>query len=308
MLRFGTDLAVSAEQSPSVSVVSRQRAILGECPLWWPERSTLFWVDIRGCSIHAVDTRYGTDTVWQRRELTAGICLTADDRFLVAMESRIELFDPDDGSVSHSWQMPGWRPGMRFNEIKCDPAGRVWVGSMDDRTRAPVGSLMRLTRDGLVSVSPSVAVPNSLAWSLDGRRMYFADGRDSVIWRYEVDPRTGDLGHREPFHVLPVGSVPDGATVDSENFLWSAHYGAGEVTRYSPRGSIDAIVRMPVSQPTSCSFGGESLDLLYITSASKRLSTTQLADQPLAGETFALRASVTGTATPRVDLGYLGLE
>jgi sugar lactone lactonase YvrE len=306
--KFGTDPEVSSEQSSNASVVSRQRAILGECPLWWPERSTLFWVDIRSKTIHALDTRDGTDTIWKRPELTAGICLTTDDRLLVAMESRLELINPDDGSVSRSWPMPGWRPDMRFNEIKCDASGRVWVGSMDDRTRAPVGSLMRLTLDGLVSVLTSVAVPNSLAWSLDTRFMYFADGRDTVIWRYETDPRTGDLGHREPFHVLPVGSVPDGATVDSEDFLWSANYGAGEVTRYTPRGSIDTIVRMPVSQPTSCGFGGEKFDVLYITSASQRLSSTQLAEQPLAGDTFALLVAVPGIATPRVDLGYLGLE
>jgi sugar lactone lactonase YvrE len=137
--------------------------------------------------------------------------------------------------------------------------------------------------------------------------MYFADGLDTVIWRYETDPLTGDLGHREPFHVLPVGSVPDGATVDSENFLWSANYGAGEVTRYTPRGSIDTVVRMPVSQPTSCSLGGEKFDLLYITSASQGLSSSRLAEQPLAGETFALRVSVPGFATPRVDVGHLGL-
>ena len=308
MLGFGIDLAVSGKQHPSARVVSRQRAILGECPLWWSERSTLLWVDIRSQSIHAFDTRYDTDTIWRLPELTAGICLTTDDRLLVAMESRIDLFDPEDGSVSFSWPMPGWRRGMRFNEIKCDLSGRVWVGSMDDRTRAPVGSLMRLTRDGLVDAGPLVAVPNSLAWSLDGRYTYFADGRDTVIWQYETDPRTGDLGHREPFHVLPIGSVPDGATVDSEGFLWSANYGAGEVTRYTPRGSIDTVVRMPVSQPTSCSFGGEKFDLLFITSASQRLSSTRLAEEPLAGETFSMRVSVPGLATSRADLSRLGLE
>ena len=286
----GTESAVTGTPTPSVSVVSRQRAILGERPLWWPERSTLLWVDIRSRSIHALDISDGTDMVWERPELTAGICLTADDRLLVAMESRIDLFNPDDGSVRRSWNMPHWRPGMRFNEMKCDPSGRVWVGSMDDRTRAPVGSLLRLTRDGLMPAhDSSVAVPNSLAWSLDGRCMYFADGLDTVIWRYDVDPQTGDLGPREPFHVLPVGSVPDGATVDSENFLWSANYGAGEVTRFTPRGSIDTVVRMPVSQPTSCGFGGERFDVLYMTSASQRLSSLQLGEQPLAGETFALK-------------------
>lgn len=295
----------------ALRTVSDRPAVLGECPLWWPERATQFWVDIRGRSIWALALKDNTLTEWAMPELTGGICLTSDDRLLVGLESRLVLFDPVRSRLDASWTVRHWRAGMRFNEIRCDPWGRLWAGYMDDRTRAPYGGLFRLTGDGLIQLVDEVAVPNSLAWSADQHVMYFADGRSPVIWRYDIEPGTARIGNRRPFHTLALGSVPDGATVDRAGFLWSATYGAGSVVRYDPDGAVDLRLELPVSQPTSCEFGGPQLDLLFITSASQRLSEQQLAAQPLAGHTFAIRLPVPGLATPglptpRVDMAELG--
>jgi sugar lactone lactonase YvrE len=286
----------------TLRTVSDTAAVLGECPLWWPERAIQFWVDIRDRSIWALDLGKETLTQWRMPELTGGICLTSDNRLLVALESQLALFDPDRSRLDAVWTVRRWQPGMRFNEVRCDPWGCVWAGYMNDRTRARQGWLFRLTHGGLVEVLGGVAVPNSLAWSRERQLMYFTDGSDRTIWQYDIDPATGALSNRRIFAERPQGSVPDGATVDSEGFLWSASYGAGTVVRYAPDGAIDTVLDVPVSQPTSCEFGGQDLDLLFITSAAQRLTDQQLAVQPLAGHTFVVRVPVPGLPTPRVDL------
>lgn len=126
------------------------------------------------------------------------------------------------------------------------------------------------------------------------------------IWRYDVEPASAAISNRQVFCTLAQGSVPDGATLDCQGYLWSAACGAGVVVRYDPTGAVDTILNLPVSQPTSCEFGGDELDSLFITSASQRLSDQQFAAQPLAGHTFAMRVPVPGLATARVDVGQLG--
>jgi sugar lactone lactonase YvrE len=179
---------------------------------------------------------------------------------------------------------------MRFNEMCCDDAGRVWVGYMNDRTRAPEGWLFRVDDGTFTPVADSVAVPNSLAWSPDNTVMYFSDGQEPVIWRYDFDLGAGQIANRTRFAAMPGGrGVPDGAAVDTEGYLWSANYGGGAVNRYAPDGTVDRVVELPVSQPTACAFGGEDLDILFITTARQRLSPAELAREPLAGHLFAMR-------------------
>jgi sugar lactone lactonase YvrE len=142
-------------------------------------------------------------------------------------------------------------------------------------------------------------VPNSLCWSPDGRTMYFSDGREPVIDAFDYDPATGTPSWRREFARLPAGSgVPDGAAVDADGFVWCAIYGGGAVHRYAPDGRLDRAVPLPVSQPTSCAFGGPALDTLYVTTARQRLSEEQLAAQPLAGALLALDVGVRGLPEP----------
>ena len=111
-----------------------------------------------------------------------------------------------------------------------------------------------------------VAVPNSLAWSPDGRVMYFADTSDGRLRAYQYDAQVGRLG---PMRVLADAGTapgrPDGATVDEAGCLWSARYGGGALARFTPDGRVDRVVSLPVSQVTSCAFGGPRLDTLYVT-------------------------------------------
>jgi sugar lactone lactonase YvrE len=283
------------------SILGLGRDVLGECGVWWPERNQLWWTDIRRPAVRAVDLDTGETRTIPMPELSGGLCLTDADDFLVAMETRISRLDPATGELSTLMMADRWSPGMRFNEVKCDPLGRVWAGYMDDRTRGPVGWLFRAQDGGLVPVLDSVAVPNSLAWNPDGTAMLFSSGREPTIDRFAFDPASAAVGEPREFLRLSSGGVPDGLARDADGHFWCAHYGGSRIIRLSPDGAIERVVPLPVSQPTSCTFGGPQLDILFVTTARQRLSDDQLRVQPDAGEMLALRVDVPGVAVPRVD-------
>jgi len=146
---------------------------------------------------------------------------------------------------------------MRMNAGVADPSGRFWAGSMAYATAEGAGALYRVDVDGSVHrVVGELTVPNGPAFSPDGELMYLADSARGVIYRYRVDPRTGGLGRHTEFATVASGS-PDGMTVDAEGYLWSAIWGAGEIRRFSPTGSVDRVLAIPAGQPTSvCLSGG----------------------------------------------------
>jgi sugar lactone lactonase YvrE len=146
---------------------------------------------------------------------------------------------------------------MRMNDGVADPSGRFWAGSMAYDTAEGAGALYRVDVDGSVHrVVGELTVPNGPAFTPDGELMYLADSARGVIYRYPVDPRTGGLGRHTEFATVAGGS-PDGMTVDAEGYLWSAIWGAGEIRRFSPTGSVDRVLAIPAVQPTSvCLSGG----------------------------------------------------
>lgn len=164
------------------------------------------------------------------------------------------LARPEDGAV----------PRMRMNDGAADPHGRFWAGSMAYDEVKGVGSVYRVNPDGTVNrVLDGYTVPNGPAFSADGRLMYLADSAEGVIYRFPVDPDTGELGRRAEFARVETGS-PDGMAVDDDGFLWSAIWGGGEVRRFDPSGTLERVLTVPASQPTSvCLARGQ----LLVTSA-----------------------------------------
>ena len=165
--------------------------------------------------------------------------------------------------------------------------------------RDPVGSLYRLDATlACVPLRNAIIIPNSLAWSPDGRTMYFADTMRHTIWAYGYDSATGAAGGERVFADAAPGR-PDGSCVDADGCLWNAEYGASRLVRYTPAGKVDRSIDLPVSNPTCCCFGGDAFDVLYITSARQRLTTEELATQPLAGSVLAVRPGVQGLPESR---------
>ncbi|MBC7444727.1 MAG: SMP-30/gluconolactonase/LRE family protein [Polaromonas sp.] len=283
--------------------IGAQTDILGECPLWDGQAQCLYWLDIRRPALRRLHPASGRIDSWPLPGLAGSIALTDDQRLLVALPGQIALFDPATGSLAPFVEPPLLPDGHRFNDGRCDAQGRFWVGTMHNLTRAPEGVLYRLEGSGpMVSVRTGVCIPNSLAFSPDGRTMYFADSLRYAIFAHDYDPATGTMGAERVFAASTPPAFADGSAVDAEGCLWNAQFNGGQLVRYAPDGRIDRVLPLPVRRPTCCAFGGPDLDLLYITTASQGMNAADMQTEPLAGALLVLKVGVCGLPEPRFSL------
>jgi sugar lactone lactonase YvrE len=282
-----------------VEVAARGADRLGECPLWDERTAMLWWVDSRWPALKRLDPATGAVMMLVLPEIVGSIALREAGGLLAATKSGIHFLDPSNGALEARVDPEEHLPDNRFNDGRCDRAGRFWVGTMSDVKRDPVGSLYRLDADfQCAKLRNAIIIPNSLAFSPDGRTMYFADTNRHIIWAYDYDPASGAATRERVFADTGKGR-PDGSCVDAEGCLWNADYGASRLVRYTPAGKVERTVQLPVTNPTCCCFGGADLGTLYVTTARQRLAPENLARQPLAGSVLALRPGVQGLAESR---------
>lgn len=287
--------------APQVECVVKGRDLLGECPLWDERTRTLWWVDILGPSLKQFHPESGELKQNPLPEAMGSFAFRDKEGFVAGMKSGIYLFNPSDLSRKALAQPELEIKDNRFNDGRCDRAGRFWAGTMNDVKRDPDGALYRVSADRRCTrIRTGVIIPNSLAWSPDGRTMYFADSVRDVIWSFDYDLQAGEMSNERLFVDGAANpGYPDGSCVDAEGCLWNAEYGGWRVVRYTPQGKIDRVIELPVQNPTCCCFGGARLDTLYITSASQNLQGAELVEQELAGSVFAARPGSTGLPESR---------
>jgi sugar lactone lactonase YvrE len=283
-----------------VACAAERLNILGEGPCWDDASGRLYWLDIHGRLLEWLRPSDGASGSWKLELRASTMALRDDGTLLLAAERGLAVFDPGTGELELRMALEGEPSGNRTNDGHADAQGRFWVGTMDDSEQATTGSVYRIGPDwSCRRVIEGLAISNIIITSPDGKILYVADSKAQTIWAYPLDPATGDLGERRVF-VDSTGdkSAPDGAAVDAEGCLWNARWGGWRIERRRPDGTLDRKISVPVSQPTSCCFGGEGLRTLYITSARKGLSEEALAKQPLAGSLFAVDVGVAGHPQP----------
>lgn len=282
-----------------LEIAADQGDVLGEGPVWDHRSEVLWWVDIKGATLHRLDPSTEQVDSWSFSEPVGSLALRVPatgngQGLLLAVGTRLLGFDPATGSAEPLTRCADEPPGNRLNDGKTDPAGRFWVGSMDDDEQQPVGTLYRFDPDHtLHRILGGLDIPNSLAWSTDGSTMYFTETRDRTVVAFDAHP-DGSLSNRRVFVQVPGPGSPDGAAVDAEGGVWVCEWGGGRVVRYRSDGTPDRVIEVPVSNPTCCCFGGPRFDRLYITTARKGLDSAELADQPQAGAVFVIEPGVTG--------------
>ena len=282
--------------------VAKGNAILGEVPLWSTEEQALYWVDVKNPTIHRYDPKTRRRRHWLIETEIGSIGLAGKDRLVAGLRTGLHYVDLETGAIEPICDPEG---GGRFNENrlndgKMDRAGRFWCGSMQDPGHAPVGTLYRFSADGKWSTAErKIRIPNALSWSPDDRTMYFSDSATNQIRAYDFDLASGEIANPRTFATVPEGlGHPDGATVDADGFVWSAHIFGGRITRYDPDGRVERVIELPVPQVTSCAFGGSDLETLYVTTASMHMDRAALAAAPLAGALFAVDVGVRGLPEP----------
>ncbi|UOQ97222.1 SMP-30/gluconolactonase/LRE family protein [Hymenobacter sp. 5317J-9] len=277
------------------SILSAQ-AKLGEGALWNPETARLYWVDIEGRALHVFDPATGEDRRYPTGKRIGTVVPMRNGHALVALQSGIHEIDLDNGHLTRLAD-PLTDEYLRFNDGKCDPAGRFWVGTFDLQGRAQAGTLYRFDPDGSTHVMlRHVTNSNGLAWSLDQRTMYYIDTATRAVRAFAYDHATGAIANPRVFIRIPEASgSPDGMTLDAEGKLWVALWGAGRVHRYDPEtGALLQVVQAPAPFTSSCAFGGPDLRTLYITTARAGLTPQQLQQCPLSGNVFAAEPGVAG--------------
>jgi sugar lactone lactonase YvrE len=282
--------------------IGDQIDILGESPIWHEREGALYWVDVRRPAIRRLDHANGNVVTWNMPGLIGSIAFAENGRLLAALADQIALFEPATGKLEAVASLPARIPDHRFNDGRCDRQGRFWVGTMHNVTRAPEGVLYRLDpeRGELLTAKTGICIPNSLAWSPDGRTMYFADSLRYAIFAYDFDTASGQMSNERTFVETRAPGFPDGSTVDADGYLWNAEFNAWRVVRYAPDGRIDRVIELPAERPTSCAFGGPNFDVLYVTTASQWMSESEMAAQPMAGALLAIETDVRGLPEPRL--------
>jgi len=275
---------------------------LGETPIWVPEERALYWVDIGRHMIFRVDTTTDEYQSFKPDMPVRGLCRRTADSWLVITDAGLAFWDRETNTCQFIVDPYADEPDIQFNDGMIDRQGRLLVGSYNSaRLEAPDGSLYRLDGDHRLNrLDGGLVLSNGIAISPDGRTLYVAEMFANKITAYDYDPETGNVGHRRVFVQIPdeVGK-PDGLTVDSEGFVWAAHWGGWRVSRFDPSGKLEREIRVPVELVTCIGFGGESLDELYITTAWYDLSDSRRKAQPLAGDLFRIKTDIKGIPEPR---------
>jgi sugar lactone lactonase YvrE len=262
-----------------------------------PRTGKLCWVDILAGELLQSDLDAATTECWELgtylgaiapRSSQAGFAVAVTEGFGFAVDGALVIEDP---------VLPD--PGLRMNDAKCDPAGRLWAGSNDLAFAAGRGSLHRWDGRGPSTVvRRGLTLPNGLGWTADARTMFLVDSMAGAIMRAPFDVDRGHVGDFEPFVTVDEG-LPDGLAVDEDDCVWVAVWGSSAVHRYDTSGRLVQRIGMPVSQPSSCAFAADGT--LFVTTAREGLSSERLAEEPLAGSVFAIDTDTRGVPVATFD-------
>ena len=272
--------------------------IVGEGPVWNVQEQALYWVDIQGHTIHRLQAETGEYRVFDVGVAVGVLAFRQSGGLVLATKNGFALWDTHTQVLDVIAHPEAGQAHKRFNDGAVDCRGRFWAATMseEEEKQKPEGVLYRLDLDHSIHIMDTgFIIPNGIGWSPDNTRMYLTDSTRHVIYVYDFDAQTGTLSSRRTFvDTSNEQGVPDGLTVDSEGYIWSARWGGAKVVRYDPYGKVERVIDVPVPQPSSCVFGGKNLDELYITSASKGLSDEQRIAYPLSGDLFRLKTDIQG--------------
>jgi sugar lactone lactonase YvrE len=279
-------------------------SLLGESPLWHPDQAALYWCDIPGRALHRWVPATAAHRSWALESEPGCMAPLPGGELLIAMRDGLWRFSPASGRRERLARPPYDPKHERFNDGKADPQGRLWVGTIYEPRTPAEAALYRWAGGGLQRMAGDVTVSNGLAFSPDGRTMYWSDTTSHRIFALDFDGSDGSLSRQRVFAEFPLkdpaqglagyGGRPDGAAVDSEGAYWVAMFEGQRLLRLSPTGELLQEVPLPVRCPTMPCFGGPDLRTLFITTARHQRPPDELAAQPLAGCVLTMPVAVPG--------------
>lgn len=262
----------------------------GEGPVWDAAPGLLHWVDMLRGDVLSMGAAGGLLSRRHVGTVAAALRPRRSGGLVLALERGFAL---DDTRSIRAMPELWTQPTVRMNDGACDPQGRFYCGSMAYDASPGRGALYRLDPDGTVhTVLTGVTISNGLAWSPDGDIVYYIDSPTRRVDAFDFDPVTGRFSDRRTVVEIPAAQgMPDGMTVDADGGLWVALWGGAAVHRYTDRGELDAVVTLPVSQVSACTFGGPTLTDLFITTSRQGVPD---GEQPPAGALFLVQPGLAG--------------
>jgi sugar lactone lactonase YvrE len=283
------------------------KARLGEGPVWSQARGLLYWVDIEGGLVHSYEPASGATWSFEVGMRVGAVVARKDSAgggLLLATERGFVSLDEKTGEVKLITDPEADKHDTRFNDGKCDPAGRFWAGTMScSRTRGAANLWCMDTDYSVTQRVTGVTVSNGITWSLDQKKMYYIDSSEFAVVSFQYDRDSGAISDPEPVITVARGlGKPDGMCIDSEGNLWIALFRGGAVSKWDPeKGELLELFEIPAVHVTACAFGGEDLSTLFVTTARGPASREELEVHPQAGGLFALKPGVTGA--PSFEFG-----
>ena len=274
---------------------------LAEGPVWNRERGELLWLDIKGCRVWRLDGAGSPEVLCEMAQNIGCMALRGGEGMILGLAAGIYLSGP--AGEFDRLEVPGLSPRVRFNDGKCDAEGRFWAGTINlFPGENGISQLYCVLPDRRVCrVLDGVTNSNGLAFSADGSTLYYIDTPTRRVDAFDI--RTAgdgmpELANRRTVVRIEEDDVwPDGMTIDEEEHLWIALWGAGKVGCYDPAtGAPLAEVRVPVRAVSSCCFGGDDMRTLYITTAREGMLP---GEADLAGNVYCARLPVSGAPSHR---------
>ena len=274
-----------------IKTVTNHACLLGEGPVWDAETKTICWVDILKGAIHQFTPATNQYSIIPVNDMVGAVAVCTNGNFIAALKNGLAIVKRDSGEIRMLHHPEVHLPDNRFNDGKCDPAGRFWIGTMEISEAPGCGSVYVIEKDLSCSRKiEGVSVSNGMAWSPDHGTFYYIDSPTRTVVAYDYDIATGAITNKRTVINIPQQEgFPDGMTIDRDGMLWIGHWDGWQVARWDPfTGKKLLSISMPASRITSCMFGGNDLQDLYVTSARVGLTEQQLAEQPLAGSLFII--------------------
>ncbi|SDT46502.1 Sugar lactone lactonase YvrE [Mucilaginibacter mallensis] len=274
------------------------KAQLGEGAIWNHMESKLYWVDIEGRLFNVFDPVTNQNRTYNTLKRIGTVVPTNNGQVLVALEDGIATIELTDGTITYKIDTDiHLMHNKRFNDGKCDHEGRFWVGTHSMSGVREVSELYCISENFAMEEKVSgVSISNGIAWNADGSLMYYIDTPTGQVVQYDFDRQTGAIANKKVIITIPEEQgYPDGMTIDNEGMLWIALWDGFCVARFDPQtGEMIHKVAVPAPKVSSCAFGGDNLDTLYITTARAEMTEEELELYPLSGGVFAVKTDAKG--------------
>ena len=290
-------LSCSTKKTDTITLAIDSKSELGEGAIWNYRTGELVWINIEGKILNFYNPKTGNNKELFTGQRIGTAVPTETGQVLVALQNGIYMLNPKTGSKKRIANPENNLPGNRFNDGKCDPAGRFWAGTMSLKMEKDAGTLYRLDPDSSIhKMITKVTISNGIVWSADKTKMYYIDTPTQKVFQYNYNNATGEITNKKVAVEIQkeIGS-PDGMTIDADGNLWIALWGGAAVGCWNPEsGKLLRKIEVPAKNVTSCAFGDEDLGTLYITTARTGTSNEELLKYPSAGGVFKIRTGTKG--------------